>query len=95
MAINPPRPCLNVGGFTEDAGVGHEDWELWARAILKGYTLQVVPEALYWYRTASGRSGGGEYKTSHRRDARCLPASSRGRHYMASLMLLRVGRHVC
>ena len=29
-------------GFTEDAGVGHEDWELWARAVLHGYKLQVV-----------------------------------------------------
>ena len=23
-----------LGGFTEDGGVGHEDWELWARAVL-------------------------------------------------------------
>ena len=41
-------------GFTEDAGVGHEDWELWARAVLQGYKLQVVPEALYWYRIGGG-----------------------------------------
>ena len=39
-----------LGGFTEDGGVGHEDWELWARAVLRGYKLRVVPEALYWYR---------------------------------------------
>jgi GT2 family glycosyltransferase len=39
-----------LGGFTEDGGVGHEDWELWARAVLRGYRLRVVPEALYWYR---------------------------------------------
>ena len=43
-----------LGGFTEDASVGHEDWELWARAVLHGYRLQVVPEALYWYRLARG-----------------------------------------
>ena len=33
---------------------GHEDWELWARAVLNGYALQVVPEALYWYRLGGG-----------------------------------------
>ena len=41
---------VQLGGFTEDGGVGHEDWELWARAVLRGYTLRVVPEPLYWYR---------------------------------------------
>lgn len=41
-----------VGGFTEDYGVGHEDWEFFARAVLKGYRLQVVPETLFWYRMA-------------------------------------------
>ena len=30
--------------------MGHEDWELWARAVLQGYKLQVVPEAPCWYR---------------------------------------------
>ena len=43
-----------LGGFTEDANVGHEDWELWARAVLRGYKLQTVPEPLYWYRVAGG-----------------------------------------
>ena len=43
-----------LGGFTEDVAVGHEDWELWATAVLRGYTLQVVPEPLYWYRLAGG-----------------------------------------
>ena len=79
-----------LGGFTEDVGVGHEDWELWALAVLRGYVLQVsatechrvplsatechrvppslhavlcgyvlqvVPEALYWYRIGPGRGG--------------------------------------
>jgi glycosyltransferase involved in cell wall biosynthesis len=39
-----------LGGFTEDYGVGHEDWELFAKAVLAGYTVQVVPECLFWYR---------------------------------------------
>ena len=34
---------------------GHEDWELWARAVIDGYTLMVVPEPLYWYRVGDAR----------------------------------------
>jgi GT2 family glycosyltransferase/glycosyltransferase involved in cell wall biosynthesis len=41
---------LEVGGYTEDYGVGHEDWELYARLMLKGYKLEYIPEALFWYR---------------------------------------------
>jgi glycosyltransferase involved in cell wall biosynthesis len=45
------RACFEgVGGFTEDYGVTHEDWEFHARAVLKGYKLQAVPEFLFWYR---------------------------------------------
>lgn len=43
-----------LGGFTADPHVGHEDWELWARATLRGFSLQVVPEPLYWYRLLPG-----------------------------------------
>ncbi|CAK7192883.1 hypothetical protein COMNV_01093 [Commensalibacter sp. Nvir] len=39
-----------LGGFTEDYGLGHEDWEFFAKAVLKGYELQVVPESLFYYR---------------------------------------------
>jgi GT2 family glycosyltransferase len=39
-----------LGGFTEEQGVTHEDWELFARAVLRGFRLEVVPEALFWYR---------------------------------------------
>ena len=39
-----------LGGFTEDYGVGHEDYEFFARAVLKGARLEVVPEELFWYR---------------------------------------------
>ena len=62
-----------LGGFTEDPGVGHEDWELWARAVLRGYRLQVVPEALYWYRLAGGgmlsESIGGTHSAQAQRHA--------------------------
>ncbi len=43
-----------LGGFTEDYGVGHEDYEFFARAVLKGARLEVVPEELFWYRRHQG-----------------------------------------
>ncbi|KAJ3088543.1 hypothetical protein HK102_008515 [Quaeritorhiza haematococci] len=39
-----------MGGFTEDFGVGFEDYEFLARVVLKGHHLEAVPEALNWYR---------------------------------------------
>ncbi|HEV7924447.1 MAG TPA: glycosyltransferase, partial [Verrucomicrobiae bacterium] len=41
-----------VGGFTEDHGVTHEDWEFYARAVLQGCRMETTPEALFWYRTS-------------------------------------------
>ncbi|MGA2583110.1 MAG: glycosyltransferase [Tepidisphaeraceae bacterium] len=42
-----------LGGYTEDFGVGHEDWELYAKAALAGHTVAVVPRPLFWYRVHS------------------------------------------
>lgn len=39
-----------VGGYHERHGVGLEDWHLYVRLLLAGYTIVAVPEALYWYR---------------------------------------------
>lgn len=39
-----------IGGLTEDKGVGAEDWEFFARSVLKGYRLETIPLALFWYR---------------------------------------------
>jgi GT2 family glycosyltransferase len=39
-----------IGGFSEDFGVGNEDWEFFARAVLRGMRLEVVPEPLVRYR---------------------------------------------
>jgi len=39
-----------IGAFTEDVGVGCEDWEFFARAALKGLRIEVVPEPLVRYR---------------------------------------------
>jgi O-antigen biosynthesis protein len=40
----------SVGGFTEDRGISNEDWEFLAKAALNGFRLEVVPQALVWYR---------------------------------------------
>ena len=54
------RPSFErLGGFTEDWGITHEDWELFCRAALEGMTLILVPEPLFWYRIdAAGMSRG-------------------------------------
>lgn len=39
-----------LGGFTEDFGLGHEDFELYLRAVLSGAKVCVVPDATFWYR---------------------------------------------
>jgi GT2 family glycosyltransferase len=43
---------LRLGGFTEDYGITHEDWEFYARAVLQGCRLETTPEALFHYRVA-------------------------------------------
>ncbi len=56
------RSCFeSLGGFTEDYGVGHEDWEFFARAALAGYKIELVPEPLFYYRVReSGMLRSGE-----------------------------------
>jgi glycosyltransferase involved in cell wall biosynthesis len=45
------RSCFErLGGFAELHGVTHEDWEFFARAVLQGFKLMVLPEFLFWYR---------------------------------------------
>lgn len=60
-----------LGGFTEDAGVGHEDWELFARATLAGYRVELVPEALFTYRVAeTGMLRAGHWRRDRERSLR-------------------------
>jgi O-antigen biosynthesis protein len=47
---------LEVGGFHEQWGVNHEDYEFMAKVVLKGYKLEVLPEALVWYRVNEGET---------------------------------------
>jgi hypothetical protein len=44
-----------LGGNSEDYGVGKDDQEFFARAVLAGYRLELVPEALYWARRSAVR----------------------------------------
>ncbi len=39
-----------LGGFGEDYGITHEDWELFCRAQLGGRRIVCVPQSLFWYR---------------------------------------------
>ncbi|WP_052360353.1 glycosyltransferase family 2 protein [Solidesulfovibrio alcoholivorans] len=41
-----------IGGFTEDYGRGHEDWELFAQASTLGIRHELVNIPLFWYRVA-------------------------------------------
>lgn len=65
------RVFQEVGGFTELRGVGHEDWEFFARASLKGYRLEVVPESLFYYRVQPG-----SMLSSSKRNANLLRSAS-------------------
>jgi GT2 family glycosyltransferase len=41
---------VQFGGFTEDYGVGFEDYEFLAKVALSGHRLEAVSESLLWYR---------------------------------------------
>lgn len=42
----------DMGGFTEDRGIGCEDYEFFARCVSLGHSVVCVPEALFLYRVA-------------------------------------------
>jgi glycosyltransferase involved in cell wall biosynthesis/GT2 family glycosyltransferase len=42
-----------IGGFTEDVGVGHEDWEIFAKAALKNFRILHIPRPMFWYRVSA------------------------------------------
>ena len=41
-----------LGGFHEERGVGLEDWDFLLRLVVNGFTLDVIPEVLFYYRQA-------------------------------------------
>lgn len=72
-----------LGGFTEDYGTGHEDWEFFATAVLRGLRLQVVPEPLFCYRVqTAGMLNATSRQANHLRSLRpylaALPAPLAG-----------------
>ncbi|MDP5210902.1 glycosyltransferase [Microbulbifer sp. 2205BS26-8] len=46
---------LEIGGFSEEYKVGLDDQEFFARAVLRGFQLELIPESLYWYRVGANR----------------------------------------
>lgn len=40
-----------IGYLIEDWGFVAQDWEFFARAVLEGLKLRIIPEPLYWYRS--------------------------------------------
>jgi glycosyltransferase involved in cell wall biosynthesis len=44
------KAFLDIGGFTEEKGVGQEDHEFHAKMALKGYKQEFIPESLLYYR---------------------------------------------
>lgn len=51
---------LSIGGFVVDGCFNHaEDWRFFAKAWAKGLKVDVVPEALLWYRTTLASWGTG------------------------------------
>lgn len=60
-----------LGGYTTDYGVGHEDWELFADAVLSGLRMMLIPKPLYWYRVnPAGMLRAGDSQSDHARSVR-------------------------
>lgn len=43
-----------IGGYTEDHGIGYEDWEFYNRALAAGAKFEVIPRPLLWCRWGIG-----------------------------------------
>ncbi|MGB9763588.1 MAG: glycosyltransferase [Minisyncoccia bacterium] len=57
---------LKIGGFSENYGIGHEDWEIYVRAVLLGLKLVYIPEPLVLYRVSqSGMLRSGNFWMNH------------------------------
>ena len=66
-----------LGGFTEERGVGYEDWEFFLRAFMAGKRMGVAPEPLFNYRaSANGMLNGGDPLRDFERIYRAVEAAS-------------------
>lgn len=45
----------DVGGYSEDFGVGKDDLEFYTKCILAGKRFNIIPDALLWYRLSQTR----------------------------------------
>lgn len=85
-----------LGGFTEDRGVGSEDWELFAKAVLAGMHLEHSIMPLSWYRVDTrSMSRTADWWRDYRRAIRpyesVLPSSLRQLPALAGMLKRRVG----
>ena len=76
---------VSLGGFREDEGIGFEDWELFARAVSRGYRVEPVPLPLVWFRrSGGGMSGRFAGAPEHSRVARSLMSGADPRMAMVA-----------
>jgi glycosyltransferase involved in cell wall biosynthesis len=70
------RDCwVELGGYTEDRGLGAEDWEFYAKAIFLGRRLEYSLKAFSWYRIEpSSMSRAGNWWSDYRRALRSYEA---------------------
>jgi GT2 family glycosyltransferase len=85
------RAFLAAGGFTEDEQVGFEDWEMLGRLVKAGLRIEVVPEALVWFRVtgtgmASRHSGRPDHVRALRPFLEMYPGESR--------LMLKYAKHL-
>jgi GT2 family glycosyltransferase/glycosyltransferase involved in cell wall biosynthesis len=77
---------IQLGGFTTDYGVGHEDWEFLIRAELAGLRLYHLPEPLVWVRKSKdGMQATGDRFRDNRRSLR--PLIERSAPYQRLLLM--------
>lgn len=67
-----------IGGYTEDHGIGYEDWEFYNRALAHGAKFEVVPRPLLWCRWGIG----GMQATAHKHAQQQARASRPAREVM-------------
>jgi GT2 family glycosyltransferase len=90
------RKCWSeVGGFSEDRNVGGEDWEFFAKAVIKGWHLEHSLTPFSWYRVSTtGMARAGNWWKDYRRALRAyealLPPALRELPALAGMLKRRV-----
>ena len=93
-AIFRRAALLEIGGYSELQGVGHEDYELYLRLIQAGKQVQVAPLPLYYYEV--GRPSMLSRTSMSRNFRRCFDVVDTRQNPEAwrDLTGLNVGKHV-